>query len=53
MNQWEELLLANWPGPTNSNDFEVVDSNKLCNDSDGDVHKEDSKMFATWKESHL
>ena len=53
MNQWEELLLADWPGPANSNDFEVVDSNKLCNDSDRDVHKEESNMFAAWKESHL
>lgn len=53
MNQWEELLLAEWPGPATSNDFEVGDSNKLCNDSDGDMHKEESKMFAAWKESHL
>jgi len=46
MNQWEELLLAEWPSHANDNNFEVVDSSKLCNDSDAD-------MVEAWKESHL
>ena len=28
--------------------FEADDPNKLLNDSDGDMHKEESKMLAAW-----
>lgn len=53
VNQWQELLLTEWPSHANLSNFEADDSNKFLNDSDGAMHKEESNMFAAWKESHL